>query len=197
MTEQRHFGPNDVLTTGEVARICRVAPRTVSKWIDTGQLRGYRIPGSKDRRIPIQQLVRFMRAHGIPLDELDAGQTRVLLLDEDAELLSLLERALAQTERYAVRTATSSFEAGAVAERFRPHVILMDVTLPDVDVPKMCDFLRRHEDLQTTKLIAASGSLTEGEVQSLLREGFDGCLHKPFDLRQVMVAIEEAVAIVR
>jgi len=53
----------DVLTTGEVAKICNVAPRTVSKWFDSGQLRGYRIPGSKDRRIPVAQLVRFMKAH--------------------------------------------------------------------------------------------------------------------------------------
>ena len=42
------MGNKEVFTTGEVARICNVAPRTVSKWFDTGQLRGYRIPGSKD-----------------------------------------------------------------------------------------------------------------------------------------------------
>ena len=46
----------DILTTGEVAKICNVAPRTVSKWFDSGQLRGYRIPGSKDRRIPLAQI---------------------------------------------------------------------------------------------------------------------------------------------
>ena len=60
MTQADHIGPTDVLTTGQVAKICNVAPRTVSKWFDSGQLRGYRIPGSKDRRIPVQQLVRFM-----------------------------------------------------------------------------------------------------------------------------------------
>ena len=57
---------NNVLTTGEVAKICNVAPRTVSKWFDKGLLNGYRIPGSKDRRIPIDELVRFMHAHNIP-----------------------------------------------------------------------------------------------------------------------------------
>src|SRR5947207_1217774 len=41
-----------VFTTGQVAKICKVAPRTVSKWFDSGRLRGYRIPGSQDRRIP-------------------------------------------------------------------------------------------------------------------------------------------------
>ena len=75
-----------VLTTGEVAKICCVAPRTVSKWFDSGQLRGYRIPGSKDRRIPIEQLVRFMRVHGMPLNGLVTTSTSLVVLDTDVPL---------------------------------------------------------------------------------------------------------------
>ena len=59
-----------VLTTGQVSKICHVAPRTVCRWFDSGQLRGYRIPGSKDRRIPLPELVRFMQAHNIPTEAL-------------------------------------------------------------------------------------------------------------------------------
>jgi excisionase family DNA binding protein len=57
---------NNVLTTGDVARICNVAPRTVSKWVDSRLLNGYRIPGSKERRIPIPELIAFMKKHNIP-----------------------------------------------------------------------------------------------------------------------------------
>ncbi|MCK5270374.1 MAG: helix-turn-helix domain-containing protein, partial [Sedimentisphaerales bacterium] len=95
----------DVLTTGQVAKICNVAPRTVSKWFDSGQLRGYRIPGSKDRRIPLSQLVRFMRAHGIPLNGLDGGTMRVLLVDNEEERNNLIKEALEKDGRYEVRTA--------------------------------------------------------------------------------------------
>ena len=51
-------------TTGEIADICDVAPRTAVGWIDAGLLKGYRIPGSKDRRVHHDDLVAFMRAHG-------------------------------------------------------------------------------------------------------------------------------------
>ncbi len=61
----------DVLTVGMTARICRVSPRTVSKWVDTGLLYGYRLPGSRDRRIPAEDLRRFMTKHGMPLRELE------------------------------------------------------------------------------------------------------------------------------
>jgi len=56
------------LTTGDVARICRVAPRTVSKWCDTNQLRNYRLPStglsnSRDRRVTPKDLLDFVREH--------------------------------------------------------------------------------------------------------------------------------------
>ena len=57
----------NVLSTGEVARICHVSPRTVQKWFDTKLINGYRIPGSRDRRIPREELIRFMQANNIPI----------------------------------------------------------------------------------------------------------------------------------
>ena len=58
-----------VFTTGEVAKICSVATRTVHKWFDNGILGGYRIPCSKDRRIPAKELIRFMKEYKIPMPE--------------------------------------------------------------------------------------------------------------------------------
>src|SRR3954466_1078175 len=84
----------DVLTTGEVAKICSVAPRTVSKWFDSGALHGYRIPGSKDRRIPLNQLIRFMKQHGMPLNGLMSGGTRVMIVDDEQDIVEVLEKIL-------------------------------------------------------------------------------------------------------
>ena len=70
MSPNRIVNYRDVLTTGQVSRICKVAPRTVCKWFDSGELRGYRIPGSRDRRIPVGELIRFMKAHRMPTEML-------------------------------------------------------------------------------------------------------------------------------
>ena len=70
-----------VFTTGQVAKICKVAPRTVSKWFDSGRLRGYRIPGSQDRRIPREHLIKFLKEHGMPLGELEEeGLHKILII---------------------------------------------------------------------------------------------------------------------
>ena len=186
----------DILTTGEVARICNVAPRTVSKWFDSGQLRGYRIPGSKDRRIPLNALIRFMKNHSIPLDGLMSGQTRVLLVDEKAEILEVLEKVLTEQANYEVRVAHSGFSAGLECEKFRPHVILLDMHLPDVNGEAILKMVRGNDDLQMTRVVALSGKLTEGQLQRLIQTGFDGYLKKPFHVRQVIEAVEAATNVV-
>jgi len=186
----------DILTTGEVAKICNVAPRTVSKWFDSGQLRGYRIPGSKDRRIPLNALVRFMKAHHIPMDGLQSGKTRVLLVDDESEIVDVLTKVLTEQANYEVRTAHGGFSAGVECEKFRPHVLLLDIHLGAVDGEGVLKLVRDNGDLSMTKVIAMSGKLTDGQAQALLQKGFDGYLKKPFHVRQVIEAIEDATAVV-
>ena len=84
-----------VFTTGQVAKICKVAPRTVSKWFDSGRLKGYRIPGSQDRRIPREYLIRFLKEHGMPLGDLeDEAMAKVLIVAQDQVLIENLKREL-------------------------------------------------------------------------------------------------------
>ena len=84
-----------VFTTGQVAKICKVAPRTVSKWFDSGRLKGCRIPGSQDRRIPREYLIKFLKEHGMPLGELeDEAMGKLLLVGMDTMVRSSLEAVL-------------------------------------------------------------------------------------------------------
>jgi len=186
----------DVLTTGEVAKICNVAPRTVSKWFDNGQLKGYRIPGSKDRRIPMNSLVRFMKSHGIPFDGLMAGGTRILIVDNDEEIVETVAKLLREHTDYEVRTSTAAFGAGLECERFHPNVILIDAHLDGCDARSLCQVVQKNDDLQMTKLIAMSGKMTDGQAHQLRAMGFEGFLKKPFNIRQVIEAVESVVAIV-
>jgi excisionase family DNA binding protein len=188
--------PKDVLTTGEVARICNVAPRTVSKWFDSGALTGYRIPGSKDRRIPLNQLIKFMKQHNMPLDGLMTGSTRVLIVDDEADIVSVIEKVLEDEVKYDVEVARSGFAAGVAAGKFKPNVILIDLHLKDIDAREVVKAVKSNPDLQLTKVIAMSAKVTDADVKSLPQFGFDGFLRKPFHVRQVIEKIEEATSVV-
>jgi excisionase family DNA binding protein len=187
---------HEVLTTGEVAKICRVAARTVSKWVDSGALAGYRIPGSKDRRIPLSQLIRFMKQHGIPLNELITGQTRVLILDQDRDIADVIEKVLEEQAQYQVDIANDGFEAGVMAQRLQPHAILVDLHLPWLDAKGLCRLVKHDSQLQLAKVIGMSDRLTEAEAAGLPAQGFDGFVAKPFKVRDIVEAIEQAMRIV-
>jgi excisionase family DNA binding protein len=186
----------NVLTTGDVARICNVAPRTVSKWFDSGQLKGYRIPGSKDRRIPLNELIRFMKANNMPTEILPVGRIRVLVVDSDERPVNNLLEALKARGSYEVHVAHTSFEAGAVLQRVAPHVVLINLLTNSIDAHGICKHIRASEDFATVKIIALANYLSSQESAALLQRGFDGYVSNPADAGEVVRRIEEATAII-
>ena len=185
----------EVFTTGEVARLCGVAPRTVSKWFDSGQLRGFKIPGSRDRRIPRESLVRFMRAYSIPLRGLDGAMVRVLIVDADYEGADALRQGLQRAFGYEVQVATGVFEAGLVAREFRPHVILLDMELDGLNAAGARHALRGNPELVATRVVAVAPTDDDGAAQ-FPSGAFDGVLAKPYDLRAVARAVEASTDII-
>ena len=186
----------NVLTTGDVAKICNVAPRTVSKWFDSGQLKGYRIPGSKDRRIPVGELVRFMKVHNMPALMFPVGKMRVLVVDSSQEAASALAENLQAKADYEVETVQSNFETGVTAHKFAPHVLLINLLADGIAAAEICKSIRGNEDLQTIKIIALANQLTDSESTALLQKGFDGCVSESADISEIVKRIEETTAII-
>ena len=184
------------MTTGQVAQICKVAPRTVTKWFDSGRLKGYRIPGSRDRRIPRAELVRFMKAHNIPTTALESGRIRILIIDSDWEMVSALANALQSKKDYEVETVQNSFDAGVIAQKLSPHVILINLLAEDVDAIGLYKNIRCNDDLQGTRVVAVADPLSDAEVTALLRKGFDAFLPKNAPISEIIRVIEESTALI-
>jgi len=190
MPTYRH---KEVLTTGEVARICHVAPRTVSKWFDTGRLRGYRIPGSRDRRIPLPQLRAFMKTHGIPTDELDGGNCRVMIVD--AAFPPALGEALAASGHCQVVVAANGFEAGVQAHQFHPHVIVLDLSAGVDEAAAICRNVRANEELDGVRVIAAGDDPAGPRLDDPRMEGFEGYLAKPYTEEKILDLVREGAGL--
>jgi excisionase family DNA binding protein len=186
----------NVLTTGDVAKICNVAPRTVSKWFDSGQLHGYRIPGSKDRRIPVNELIRFMKANNMPTDILPVGKIRVLVVDSENGSKSPIIDTLAVRGGYEIQTVSNGFDAGAAAQRFSPHVILINLLAQGIDAHGICKSIRTNEEYGTIKIIALANPLSPQEAAALMQKGFDGYVSDPADAMEIIKRVEEATAII-
>jgi len=185
-----------VLTTGDVARICHVASRTVTKWFDTGRLRGYRIPGSRDRRIPLEHLVAFMKANNMPTSALDGAARKVLVIDPDVP--EGVSSELESIENYEVRTTATCFEGGLAAREILPHVIVIALT-DEISASKAGEIarsVRAHDLLKDARLFAAVSGLTPKSRQRLLAGGFDRCVLTPYTAKNLAEAIEETMDLV-
>jgi excisionase family DNA binding protein len=185
----------DVLTTGQVAQICNVAPRTVTKWFDSGRLRGYRIPGSRDRRIPVSELIRFMKAHNIPTEVLEKGHIRILLIDNDETMCAALETMLTSKGAFDIRCVHNSFDAGLLAQKFLPNIILINLMASNIDAHQLCAQIRQNNDLKDSKIIAIASGLGGNEVAALQKKGFDAAVTEPQEPDQILRAIQQVCSI--
>src|SRR5258708_4639930 len=105
-----------VFTTGEAAKICKVSQQTIIRCFDSGQLKGFRVLRSCFRRIPRDQLFHFMCENGILIDVLESGKRKILVVDDDAELVELITDVLERDGRFEIRTANNGFDAGMMVK---------------------------------------------------------------------------------
>ena len=175
-----------VFTTGEAAKICKVSQQTIIRCFDNGQLKGFRVPGSRFRRIPREALYKFMRDNGIPTDALESGKRKVLLVDDDAELVDLMTKVLEEDGRFEVRIASNGFDAGMMVKEYRPDLIVLDVMLPDINGKEVCHRVRADTSLEDVRILCISGMIEEDKIHELRLSGADDFLHKPFVIEELI-----------
>jgi two-component system OmpR family response regulator len=188
-----HVQLKRVFTTGEVAEICKLSQQTVIRCFDNGRLHGYRVPGSRFRRIPREALIQFMKEHNIPLDQLETGKIRVLVVDDDPNIVEMLVDLLERDGRFEVDTALTGFDAGLKTRSFRPDVVVLDYMLPDINGNVVCRTIRSDELLKNVRIIIVSGVVDRDQVQKLLEDGADDFIQKPFIIKDLVNRIAELV----
>lgn len=165
-----------VFTTGEAAKLCRVSQQTIIRCFDGGEIRGFRVPGSRFRRIPRESLLRFMKANGIPTDAIDGAAHRVLLVTRTVSASERLRPLVEHDPRFAVMIATSAFEAGRSLAEWRPELVIVDLEMegardvessiqgmPSDRAPKLLPYLTTTT---APELAAAIGEALDVEVSA-------------------------------
>jgi excisionase family DNA binding protein len=175
-----------VFTTGEAAKICKVSQQTIIRCFDSGQLKGFRVPGSRFRRIPRDALYRFMKENNIPTDALESGRRGILVVDDDPAVVELISDVLNKDGRFEVKTVNNGFAAGMQAKEYHPDLIILDVMLPDINGKAVCELIRSDATLSDIKIICISGMVEEDKIQELTAAGADDFMHKPLDIDEMV-----------
>ncbi len=183
-----------VFTTGQVARICNVTTQTVTKWIDSGRLKGYRIPGSRARRVTRGDLKKFIEDHKIPGDYFAASNYTVLAVSPGNDLAEDVGKALGDDARFVVESARDPLYAGLAIATLRPDVVIVDTDEISVDVHEVARLLASREASSEPRFVAAA-RLPEGPSEKsrqrqlptekkahLTALGYDAVVVRPFEI---------------
>ena len=149
-------------------------------------MKGFRVPGSRFRRIPRDQLYSFMKENGIPTDALESGKRKILIVDDNEGLVELMVDVFARDGRFDIKSANNGFGAGMLVKEFRPDLVVLDVMLPDINGKEVCKRVRNDPTMKTVKIICISGMVEQDKIADLRAAGADDFMRKPFEVETLL-----------
>lgn len=182
------------LTTGDVAEYCEVTSAAILKWIDAGKLPSFTTPGGH-YRILRADFRDFLTRYGMFVDNSyfgkGAAKKRILIVDDEASVVTFIEGALRLQGKYELAVATDGFDAGQQVATFKPDLIVLDIMLPGMDGFEVCQRVKSTEATQHVKVLAITGFATAENIERILHVGADDYLAKPLKLQELQDKVAE------
>jgi excisionase family DNA binding protein len=188
---------DDILTVFKASKFCKVSPKTIINWIEAGHIKAYKTVGGH-RRISQADLETFMRKQGIPIpdEDVDDGRKRILVVDDDPIIVETIVQALEEDEfDYEVISASDGFEAGIQVNHFKPHLLILDIMMPDIKGYDVCKKIKTDDETKNTKIIVLSAYLDEEKFKQMKDNGADVCFSKPLPLSQLRAEVAQLLGL--
>ena len=177
----------DIFTVYKASQHCNVSSKTIINWIESGHINAYKTVGGH-RRIKRSDLETFMKKQGIPIpdEESGEGRKRILVVDDDPIIVETIVQALEEDEHdYEVVSAADGFEAGLQVNHFKPHLLILDIMMPDIKGYEVCQKIKGDPETRDIKIIVLSAYLDEEKFKKMKEYGADVCFSKPLPLPQL------------
>jgi len=107
------------------------------------------------------------------------GKPVVLIVEDNVDNMITVKAILA--DEFAVLEAIDGASGVAAAEKYKPNLILMDISLPGIDGIEAFKQIRKNRELENIPIIALTASALTTDRETILAHGFDDYLAKPID----------------
>lgn len=179
------------ITTSKAAKICGVARTTISKWIDEGDLKAFVTPGGH-RKIIKQDLMDFLKKSSIRMIPKFREKKRILIVDDNPDDIRLLEAAfLPASDKYEVHSASGGFQAIYKIGEIKPHIVILDIVMPDMDGFKVCEKIKNNQETKDIKIIIVTAYPDKMKEKEAYQCAADAFFRKPIDLKKIVKTILE------
>ena len=116
---------------------------------------------------------------------------KILLVDDDEDVRSLVQLALEVVGSFTVQICSSGSEALFVAEAFEPDLILLDVMMPDMDGPTTLQEMRKLPILAKKPVFFLTAKSSTADMAALRKMGAADVIAKPFEPMTLAATIED------
>ncbi|MDH5473410.1 MAG: response regulator [Gammaproteobacteria bacterium] len=183
--DQKH----EYLSPMDVGDLLGLSPITVRKLVQDKKLNTVENIGGL-KRFSLEEIERFACENNITLIQPKDEYTRILIVDDD-EILTAFMTELLSPYGHKIKTdyANNAEDAHAKIKSFKPHIILLDIMMPDLNGIDICNLLKLSPLSRSIRVIAITGSSNNDDINSILESGAETCLQKPVDKDQLLQAI--------
>ena len=188
----------EIFTVFQASKFCKVSPKTIINWTESGHIKAFKTVGGH-RRIKKIDLEDFMKKQGIPLpeEELKEERKRILIVDDDPIIVETIVQAFEEDEyNYEVISAADGFEAGLQVNHFKPHLMILDIMMPDIKGYEVCRKIKNDKVTKDIKIIVLSAYLDEEKFKKMKEFGADLCFTKPLPLPQLKNEVAQLLGLV-
>ncbi len=188
-------------TTYEIAKFCGVYPSSILNWIEEGRIKSHTTPGGH-HRVKGSDLLAFFKEYKMPIPPELATRKQILLVDDDKEVLSCLEKTFRRhSSAFQVRSCATGTEALIAIGTAVPDLVVLDIVLPGMDGIEVCRILKAKPETRDIRIIGISGQ-RELSPRKQKEYAVDAFFQKPLDLVELLeksaallgVALSGAVA---
>ncbi|MFC1587652.1 response regulator [Planctomycetota bacterium] len=184
------------LSTGEVARYCRVSAVTVFNWIKGGKIKYHTTAGGQ-YRVERVDLVEFLKHYGMPVSKelLVSDKYKVLAVDDDVAFLEVVKGIFENDDKLELTTAEDGYTACMKIGSLEPDLLLLDIIMPKIDGVQVCQKVRENPDTKKIEIVVMTGVEDDEIFDSLKKLGVKTILLKPIKVDRLREAVYKALKI--
>lgn len=183
------------LTTGEIAKYCGVNLRTVIRWLESGRLNGYKLPGGGNNRVLVGDFVAFLKQNAMPMpadldreEKVEEVDPLILIVDDEINMAKAIQR-IARKAGVKSLIAEGGFQAGMMLSIHKPQMMTLDLSMPGLDGYEVLKFTRAQEAFKDTKIIVIS-ALDQKKLNEAIALGANKAMSKPFEPSMLLTEFE-------
>ena len=118
---------------------------------------------------------------------------KILLVDDDLDIIFMV-KAVLEKNGYEVRAAHNGYEALKVIKTYAPDLMIVDLTMPEMDGWRLSMKVRENEKFKNIPIIVLIGLLSYEESKADPNEPYNILLAKPFDILKLAIKVKDLLA---